>query len=201
MILAEAGGAVQVRTAGAALSRPRGFGLACSVDRTNAARHTQYPRDRAWTECSSATTSSSASTTCRRTRRAHRRMRFQRPAGRASTCSMRPTRRASAHSCARRTTGWPRSATTSAPIAQKYPDYRFYPCMPYAHKYANAATEHGMVDALRKFLPEDGAVSAMFRGGVALASKDIEAHPAAAGRRRDEDVRRPVRRRSSSSRT
>jgi hypothetical protein len=56
----------------------------------------------------------------------------------------------------------------------KYPDYQFYPCMPYAHKYANAATEHGMVGALRMFLPEDGAVSAMFRGGVALASKDIE---------------------------
>ena len=56
----------------------------------------------------------------------------------------------------------------------KYPDYQFYPCMPYAHKYANAATDHGMVGALRKFLPEDGAISAMFRGGVALASKDIE---------------------------
>jgi hypothetical protein len=56
----------------------------------------------------------------------------------------------------------------------KYPDYRFYPCMPYAHKYANAATEHGMIGALKKFLPQDGAVSAMFRGGVALASKDIE---------------------------
>jgi hypothetical protein len=57
---------------------------------------------------------------------------------------------------------------------QKYPDYHFYPCMPYAHKYANAATEHGMIGALRKFLPADGAVSTMFRGGVALASKDIE---------------------------
>ncbi len=55
-----------------------------------------------------------------------------------------------------------------------YPGYQFYPCMPYAHKYANAVTEHGMVGALRKFLPEDGAISAMFRGGVALASKDIE---------------------------
>jgi hypothetical protein len=58
---------------------------------------------------------------------------------------------------------------------QKYPDYRFYPCMPYAHKYANAATEHGIIGALRKFLPEEGAVSAMLRGGVALAGKDIEA--------------------------
>jgi hypothetical protein len=32
-----------------------------------------------------------------------------------------------------------------------------------------------MIDALRKFLPEDGALSAMLKGGVALASKDIDA--------------------------
>ena len=56
----------------------------------------------------------------------------------------------------------------------KYPDYLFYPCMPYAHKYANAVTEHGMIDALRKFLPEDGAMSTMLKGGVALANKDID---------------------------
>jgi hypothetical protein len=57
----------------------------------------------------------------------------------------------------------------------RYPDYRFYPCMPYAHKYANAATEHGMIGALKRFLPEDGAIGAMLKGGVALANKDIEA--------------------------
>ena len=57
----------------------------------------------------------------------------------------------------------------------KYPDYQFYPCMPYAHKYANAVTENGMIEALRMFLPQDGAVGAMLKGGVALASKDIEA--------------------------
>ena len=56
----------------------------------------------------------------------------------------------------------------------KYPDYIFYPCMPYAHKYANAVTDHGMVEALRLFLPDDGALGAMLKGGVALASKDIE---------------------------
>ena len=56
---------------------------------------------------------------------------------------------------------------------QKFPDYQFYPCMPYAHKYANAVTEHGMIDALRMFLPQDGAIGAMFKGGVALASKDV----------------------------
>jgi len=59
--------------------------------------------------------------------------------------------------------------------ASRYPDYRFYPCMPYAHKYANAVTDHGMVDALRMFLPKEGAMGAMLKGGKALASKDIEA--------------------------
>jgi hypothetical protein len=57
----------------------------------------------------------------------------------------------------------------------KYPDYQFYPCMPYAHKYANAVTELGMIEALRMFLPAEGALSAMLKGGLALASKDIEA--------------------------
>ena len=57
----------------------------------------------------------------------------------------------------------------------RYPDYRFYPCMPYAHKYANAVTEHGMIEALRTFLPQDGALAAMLKGGVALANKDVEA--------------------------
>jgi len=58
---------------------------------------------------------------------------------------------------------------------EKYPDYVFYPCMPYAHKYANAVTEHGMIDALRMFLPDDGALGAMVKGGVALANKDVRA--------------------------
>jgi len=57
----------------------------------------------------------------------------------------------------------------------KYPDYRFYPCMPYAHKYANAVTEYGMIDALRRFLPDEGALGAMMKGGVALAAKDVRA--------------------------
>lgn len=56
----------------------------------------------------------------------------------------------------------------------QYPDYRFYPCMPYAHKYANAVTEHGIVEALRRFLPKHGSMSAVLKGGVALAKKDIE---------------------------
>jgi hypothetical protein len=57
----------------------------------------------------------------------------------------------------------------------RYPDYRFYPCMPYAHKYANAVTEHGLLEALRLFLPEQGAFRSMIKGGVALTNKDVEA--------------------------
>jgi len=56
----------------------------------------------------------------------------------------------------------------------KYPDYRFYPCMPYAHKYANAVTEHGMLEALRRFLPSDGALAGLLKGGMSVARKDME---------------------------
>jgi hypothetical protein len=55
-----------------------------------------------------------------------------------------------------------------------YPDYRFYPCMPYAHKYANAVTDHGILNALNQFLPSEGKVTAAVRGGMALASRDLE---------------------------
>ena len=42
-------------------------------------------------------------------------------------------------------------------------------------KYANAVTDHGMLEALKMLLPQDGAMSAMLKGGVALAKKDIAA--------------------------
>jgi len=58
---------------------------------------------------------------------------------------------------------------------ERYPDYVFYPCMPYAHKYANAVTELGMLEALRRFLPEEGALGAMLKAGMAVASKDVRA--------------------------
>jgi hypothetical protein len=57
---------------------------------------------------------------------------------------------------------------------ERYANFQFYPCMPYAHKYANAVTEHGILEALRKFLPSDGAVGAMLKGGLALASRDVD---------------------------
>ncbi len=57
---------------------------------------------------------------------------------------------------------------------ERYADYRFFPGMPYAHKYANAMTELGMVGAIRRFLPSDGLMDAALRGGRSLATKDIE---------------------------
>jgi hypothetical protein len=57
---------------------------------------------------------------------------------------------------------------------ERYPGFKFYPCLPYAHKYANAAAELGMLGAVRSFLPEDNPWSTLLRGGVSLATKDIE---------------------------
>lgn len=56
----------------------------------------------------------------------------------------------------------------------RYKDFEFYPCMPYAHKYANAMTEHGMLGAVKRFLPDEGFLDAAMRGGMSLARKDIE---------------------------
>jgi hypothetical protein len=56
----------------------------------------------------------------------------------------------------------------------RYADFIFYPCMPYAHKYANAVTESGMLGAVKRFLPDEGLMDAAIRGGASFAKKDIE---------------------------
>lgn len=56
----------------------------------------------------------------------------------------------------------------------RWDGFQFYPCMPYAHKYANAVTEHGMIGALREFMPSNGLMSTALAGGKALASKEID---------------------------
>ena len=57
---------------------------------------------------------------------------------------------------------------------ERYKDYEFFPCMPYAHKYANAMTDYGMLGAVKRFLPDEGLLDAAMRGGMSLAKKDIE---------------------------
>lgn len=56
----------------------------------------------------------------------------------------------------------------------RWEGFTFYPGMPYAHKYANAVTELGYFDALRKFLPREGLVDTVLRGSKAVLGKDIE---------------------------
>jgi hypothetical protein len=54
----------------------------------------------------------------------------------------------------------------------KYDGYSIFPCMPYAHKYANAVTELGVVDALRQYVPGN-FLGSLFKGGIAFLSKDF----------------------------
>jgi hypothetical protein len=57
----------------------------------------------------------------------------------------------------------------------RYNGFQFYPGMPYAHKYADAVTEYGPIEAVRKFLPSEGAFSAMLKGGMSMLKRDVAA--------------------------
>jgi len=58
--------------------------------------------------------------------------------------------------------------------AERYRGFQFYPCMPYGVKYANAVTEHGALGALKMFLPQEGALGAILRGGVSVARREVK---------------------------
>lgn len=54
----------------------------------------------------------------------------------------------------------------------RYKNFKIYPCMPYAHKYANAVTELGMLGALKQYLPGN-IFSTLAKGGMAFMNKDF----------------------------
>ncbi len=54
----------------------------------------------------------------------------------------------------------------------KYKDFKIYPCMPYAHKYANAVTELGIQGTIKQYVPGN-LFGTMFKGGMAVVSKDF----------------------------
>jgi hypothetical protein len=56
----------------------------------------------------------------------------------------------------------------------RYQGFKFYPCMPYAHKYANAATDYGLIGGVMHFMPDEGVLKTAVRGGMSLARKDVE---------------------------
>lgn len=57
---------------------------------------------------------------------------------------------------------------------EKYKDFKFHPCMPYAHKYANAMTELGIVGALKEYIPGN-ILAVASKAGIAYMRKDFPA--------------------------
>ena len=54
----------------------------------------------------------------------------------------------------------------------RYKDFNIYPCMPYAHKYANAVTELGIMGTIKQYVP--GNIFGTFaKGGFAFLSKNF----------------------------
>ena len=51
--------------------------------------------------------------------------------------------------------------------------FNIYPCMPYAHKYANAVTELGILGTVKQYVPGN-IFSTFAQGGLAFVSSDYE---------------------------
>ncbi len=54
----------------------------------------------------------------------------------------------------------------------RYKDYLLYPCMPYAHKYANSVSQLGVLETIQRF-SAGSVVGTLFRGAMGAISKDI----------------------------
>ncbi len=58
-------------------------------------------------------------------------------------------------------------------INPKFKDFKLVPCMPYAHKYANAMVELGIFEAVAKFVPGSKILSGLKGLGAAISSDPI----------------------------
>jgi len=54
----------------------------------------------------------------------------------------------------------------------RYNGFKIFPCMPYAHKYANAITELGIIGTIKQYVPGN-IFSTFTKGGVAFLGKDF----------------------------
>jgi hypothetical protein len=54
---------------------------------------------------------------------------------------------------------------------EKYASFNIYPCLPYAHKYANSVTEYGVLGTLKQYVPGN-FFGSLLKGGYAFVSKD-----------------------------
>jgi hypothetical protein len=55
---------------------------------------------------------------------------------------------------------------------QRYADFQFYPCMPYAHKYANSVGEVGLLPTLRRFATGN-VTDLVVQGALLAATRDL----------------------------
>src|SRR5215510_3450086 len=56
----------------------------------------------------------------------------------------------------------------------RYKDFIYFPCMPYAHKYANSVSQVGMVETVQRFAV-GGVMSTVVRGAVGTITRDVYA--------------------------
>jgi hypothetical protein len=54
----------------------------------------------------------------------------------------------------------------------RYARFEFYPCMPYAHKYANSVGEVGIIETIRRFAP-GSLVGTMIKGAYSAMTQDV----------------------------
>ena len=54
----------------------------------------------------------------------------------------------------------------------RYQDFNIFPCMPYAHKYANAVTELGIIGTIKEYVPGN-LFSFAIKGGMGVLNKDF----------------------------
>lgn len=55
---------------------------------------------------------------------------------------------------------------------EKYSEFKIYPCMPYAHKYANAVTDLGIMGTIKQYVPGN-FLGTFAKGGFAVLNKDF----------------------------
>jgi hypothetical protein len=54
----------------------------------------------------------------------------------------------------------------------RYKDFIYYPCMPYAHKYANSVGQVGVLETVKRF-SAGSVIGTLFRGTVGALTRDI----------------------------
>ncbi len=55
---------------------------------------------------------------------------------------------------------------------ERYKDFIYYPCMPYAHKYANSVSQVGVMETIQRFAT-GGVMKTLLRGAVGTITRDI----------------------------